>query len=194
MLSQNTSDINCERAYAAMRARYPRWEDVLAAASGASWWTVLRPGGLANQKAPRIQAILARAGGVAGTGSTWAGWPSCSRQAAMAFLTALPGVGAKTASCVLLFSLGMPVMPVDTHVHRIALRLGLIGPRVARRRRASAADRDHAARPDARGAPAADRARPPHLQGAAAAVRGVRAARPVSLRPAELSGAGQAGS
>jgi endonuclease-3 len=49
----------------------------------------------------------------------------------MAFLTALPGVGAKTASCVLLFSLGMPVMPVDTHIHRIALRLGLLGPRVS---------------------------------------------------------------
>ena len=52
-------------------------------------------------------------------------------EAAMAFLTALPGVGRKTASCVLLFSLGVPVMPVDTHIHRIALRLGLIGPRVS---------------------------------------------------------------
>ena len=47
----------------------------------------------------------------------------------MSFLTRLPGVGAKTASCVLLFSLRMPVMPVDTHVHRIAIRLGLIPPR-----------------------------------------------------------------
>ena len=55
VLSQNTSDINCGRAYAAMRERYPRWQDVLAAPP-AQLVAVLRPGGLANQKAPRIQA------------------------------------------------------------------------------------------------------------------------------------------
>jgi endonuclease-3 len=127
VLSQNTSDINCERAYAAMRERYPRWQDVLAAPP-AQLVAVLRPGGLANHKAPRIQAILAQlATSPAGLDLGWLAGQE--PEAAMAYLTALPGVGPKTASCVLLFSLGMPVMPVDTHIHRIALRLGLIGPR-----------------------------------------------------------------
>jgi endonuclease III len=128
VLSQNTSDLNCERAYRAMRERYPEWEDVMGA-DPAELVEVLRPGGLANQKAPRIQAILRElAASEAGLDLEWlAGLEPAD---AMSFLTALPGVGAKTASCVLLFSLGMPVMPVDTHVHRIALRLGLIGPRV----------------------------------------------------------------
>jgi endonuclease-3 len=127
VLSQNTSDINCERAYAAMRERYPRWQDVVAAPP-AQLVAVLRPGGLANQKAPRIQAILAQlATSPAGLDLGWLAGQE--PEAAMAYLTALPGVGLKTASCVLLFSLGMPVMPVDTHIHRIALRLGLIGPR-----------------------------------------------------------------
>jgi endonuclease III len=129
VLSQNTSDINCERAYAAMRERYPRWRDVLEAPP-AQLVAVLRPGGLANQKAARIQAILAQlAASPAGLDLGWLAGQE--PEAAMAFLTALPGVGRKTASCVLLFSLGMPVMPVDTHIHRIALRLGLIGPRVS---------------------------------------------------------------
>jgi endonuclease III len=128
VLSQNTSDVNCERAYAAMRERYPNWQDVLEA-EPAELVAVLRPGGLANQKAPRIQAILAEL--AASPEGLDLGWLAGREpEAAMAFLTALPGVGAKTASCVLLFSLGMPVMPVDTHIHRIALRLGLIGPRV----------------------------------------------------------------
>ena len=129
VLSQNTSDINCERAYAAMRERYPRWQDVLAAPP-AQLVAVLRPGGLANQKAPRIQAILAKLA-VTPDGLDLGWLAGQEPEAAMAFLTALPGVGRKTASCVLLFSLGVPVMPVDTHIHRIALRLGLIGPRVS---------------------------------------------------------------
>jgi endonuclease-3 len=128
VLSQNTSDLNCGRAYRAMRERYPRWEDVLAA-EPVELVEVLRPGGLANQKAPRIQAILAwLAASEHGLDLEWLSGLDAAE--AMSFLTALPGVGAKTASCVLLFSLGMPVMPVDTHVHRIALRLELIGRRV----------------------------------------------------------------
>jgi endonuclease-3 len=124
VLSQNTSDLNCGRAYRAMRERYPRWEDVLAA-EPAELVEVLRPGGLANQKAPRIQAILAwLAASAHGLDLEWLS--GLDPAEAMSFLTALPGVGAKTASCVLLFSLGVPVMPVDTHVHRIALRLELI--------------------------------------------------------------------
>jgi len=129
VLSQNTSDLNCGRAYRAMRERYSRWQDVLAA-DPVELVEVLRPGGLANQKAPRIQAILVQlAGSEHGLDLEWLS--QLDPAEAMSFLTALPGVGAKTASCVLLFSLGMPVMPVDTHVHRIALRLRLIGPRVS---------------------------------------------------------------
>ena len=129
VLSQNTSDINSERAYAAIRERYPTWEAVLAAPV-ADLVDALRPGGLANQKASRIKDILARlAGSEHGLDLQWlARLPA---DTAIDWLMELPGVGAKTASCVLLFALREPVMPVDTHIHRIALRLELIGPRVS---------------------------------------------------------------
>jgi len=124
ILSQNTSDVNRDRAYTAMRERFPTWPDVLAAPPG-ELVDVLRPGGLANQKAPRIQAVLATlAAGPHGLDLEWLA--GLDADAALRWLTALPGVGIKTASCVLLFSLGEPVMPVDTHVHRVASRLGLI--------------------------------------------------------------------
>jgi len=128
VLSQNTSDLNSWRAYRAMRARYATWEEVLAAPAG-DLVEVLRPGGLANQKAPRIQAILA---GLAATeqGLDLQWLAALEVDEAMRYLTALPGVGAKTASCVLLFALGVPVMPVDTHVYRVARRLELIGETV----------------------------------------------------------------
>jgi endonuclease-3 len=129
VLSQNTSDVNSERAYAAMQERYPTWEAVLAAPIG-DLVDALRPGGLANQKAPRIHAILAGlAGSEHGLDLQWLG--ELAPDQAMNWLTELPGVGAKTASCVLLFALSEPVMPVDTHIHRIALRLELIGPEVS---------------------------------------------------------------
>jgi endonuclease-3 len=120
ILSQNTSDVNCERAYARMRERFPRWQDVRDAPE-ADLVDALRPGGLAVQKAPRIQAVLR---GLDGLDLEWLG--TVPPTEAMDWLVALPGVGPKTASCVLLFSLGVPVMPVDTHIHRIAGRVGLI--------------------------------------------------------------------
>jgi len=126
VLSQNTSDINSGRAYRALRDRYPRWHDVLEA-DPAELVETIRPGGLANQKGPRIQAILRRLDDSPHRlDLSWLAGLTPAQ--ALAELTALPGVGAKTASCVLLFSLGMPVMPVDTHVHRVSLRLGLIAP------------------------------------------------------------------
>jgi endonuclease-3 len=129
VLSQNTSDVNSERAYAAMRGRYRTWEAVLAAPV-ADLVDALRPGGLANQKAPRIQGILARlAASEPGLDLQWLA--ELPPETAIEWLMELPGVGAKTASCVLLFALGEPVMPVDTHIHRIAQRLELIGPRVS---------------------------------------------------------------
>jgi endonuclease-3 len=120
ILSQNTSDVNCERAYARMRERFPRWQDVRDAPE-ADLVDALRPGGLAVQKAPRIQAVLR---GLDGLDLEWLA--TVPPAEAMDWLVALPGVGPKTASCVLLFSLGVPVMPVDTHIHRIAGRVGLI--------------------------------------------------------------------
>jgi endonuclease-3 len=129
VLSQNTSDVNSERAYAAMRERYPTWEVVMAAPV-ADLVDTLRPGGLANQKAPRIQAILARlAASEHGLDLQWLA--ALPPEAAIGWLMELPGVGAKTASCVLLFALREPVMPVDTHIHRISRRLELIGPTVS---------------------------------------------------------------
>jgi endonuclease III len=124
ILSQNTSDRNSGRAYRALRERFPRWSQVMEA-DPEELVAVLRPGGLARQKAPRIQAALrALAALPGGLRLAWLdGLPDAE---ALARLTALPGVGTKTASCVLLFSLGRPVMPVDTHVLRVARRLGLV--------------------------------------------------------------------
>ena len=123
ILSQNTSDRNCERAYAGMRERFPSWEEVRHAPA-AELERVLRPGGLAARKAPRIQAVLRE---LSDGGPPQLDWlAGLAPDDAIARLVALPGVGPKTASCVLLFSLGVPVMPVDTHVHRVAGRLGLI--------------------------------------------------------------------
>lgn len=126
ILSQNTSDTNRDRAYQAMRARYPTWE-ALARARPGDLVQAIRGGGLANTKAPRILAVLReireREGGFD------LGWMrSSSDEEVEEYLTSLPGVGPKTAACVLAFSLGRPALPVDTHVHRVASRLGLLPP------------------------------------------------------------------
>ena len=85
----------------------------------------IRPGGLAQQKGPRIQEILRRLG----DGEPDLDWlADADRDEAIAYLTALPGVGRKTAACVLIFALGRPEIPVDTHVHRVGGRLGLFRP------------------------------------------------------------------
>ena len=124
ILSQNTSDTNRDRAYAAMRARFATWSAVRDA-DVRELADALRPGGLAEQKAPRIGEVLRRLS--AHRGEPDLGWLAGLPPAeAMARLIELPGVGVKTASCVLLFSLRVPVMPVDTHVRRVAARLGLI--------------------------------------------------------------------
>ena len=126
ILSQNTSDTNRDRAYEAMRARYPTWE-ILARARPRDLVEAIRVGGLANTKAPRILAVLReireREGGF---DLSWMG--SASDEEVEDYLTSLPGVGPKTAACVLAFSLGRPALPVDTHVHRVASRLGLLPP------------------------------------------------------------------
>ena len=164
----------------AMRERFPSWEEVRDAPT-AELERVLRPGGLAAQKAPRIQAVLRE---LSDGGPPQLDWlAGLAPDDAIARLVALPGVGPKTASCVLLFSLGVPVMPVDTHVHRVAGRLGLIPAGMGAGPRARAPDRGNARRAHARGAPAPDPPWPHDLHGPAAALRGVRAARSVPVWP-----------
>lgn len=127
VLSQHTSDVNTARAFASLKAAFPTWDAVVSAPTE-EVEDAIRSGGLAAQKAPRIQAILAEVERTYGDYSLddLRALPVCEARAA---LTSMHGVGPKTASCVLLFSMGMPALPVDTHVHRVSRRLGLIGDR-----------------------------------------------------------------
>jgi endonuclease-3 len=127
ILSQNTSDTNSVRAFRNLRKRFRSWADVVKAPTP-SVADAIRSGGLADIKAPRIQQVLRIIREREGRYSL-ARLRRMSSAGVMDYLTALPGVGAKTAACVLLFSMGRPVMPVDTHVHRVTLRLGWIPPR-----------------------------------------------------------------
>lgn len=129
ILSQNTSDRNSHRAFASLISRFKTWEEV-ADAPEQEIAEAIKMGGLAEIKAPRIKRILTRIRDERGQLALdfLAGLPLAE---AKAWLTRLPGVGPKTASCVLLFSLGKPALPVDTHVYRVAKRLGLIGPGVS---------------------------------------------------------------
>ncbi|MBX5468439.1 MAG: endonuclease III [Thermoleophilaceae bacterium] len=130
VLSQNTNDRNRDVAYARLRERFPRrdgsprpdWSAVRAAPEDAVE-EAIRPGGISRVKARRIQEILRALGD-----------DDLSRLAdepleqAREELCSLPGVGRKTAACVLLFSFGRPDIPVDTHVFRVGTRLGLFRP------------------------------------------------------------------
>ena len=124
ILSQNTSDTNSFRAFTALRDRYPDWDQVLAAPTD-ELEDVIRPGGLAPTKSKRIQHVLAEV--FEATGGSWdlSFLAEQPLDEARAWLTSLPGIGRKTASIVLLFNFGRPAMPVDTHVHRVAWRLGM---------------------------------------------------------------------
>jgi endonuclease-3 len=125
ILSQNTSDTNSGRAYRALVSAFPTWEDTLRA-DAADIARAIRPGGLADIKARRIKHALEDI--VRKRGRLELDFLSgLPMDEAMAWLKQLPGVGDKTAACVLLFSLGRPALPVDTHVHRVAKRLGLVG-------------------------------------------------------------------
>jgi endonuclease-3 len=124
VLSQHTSDLNAERAFEALRAAYPAWDNVVDAPS-AEVADVIRGGGLANTKAPRIQAILREVREREGAYSLEA-LRTMSDVDARAYLTSLPGIGPKTAAVVLSFALGRDAIPVDTHVHRVTKRLGII--------------------------------------------------------------------
>jgi len=128
ILSQNTADVNSFRAFKALRARYASWDEALAAPTD-ELEDVIRPGGLAPTKSRRIQHVLAEVH--AATNGTWdlaflGTWPLIE---ARDWLTALTGIGRKTAAIILLFNFGRPQLPVDTHVHRVATRLGMLPPR-----------------------------------------------------------------
>jgi len=128
ILSQNTADTNSFRAFTALRARYPTWDAVLAAPTD-ELVEVIRPGGLAPTKAPRIQHVLAEVH--AATGGTWdLGFlGTLPLPEAREWLVSLTGIGRKTAAIILLFGFGRPALPVDTHVHRVATRLGMLPER-----------------------------------------------------------------
>ena len=124
ILSQHTSDRNSERAYDNLRGRFPTW-DAVREAPVTEIVEAIRCGGLADSKAPRIQAVLREIH--ARTGRTCLDFlQELPTAEAQAYLTGFSGVGPKTAACVLMFSLGRPVLPVDTHVFRVSHRLGLI--------------------------------------------------------------------
>jgi len=124
ILSQNTSDINSNRVYDALRAAFPTWEAVLQAGAG-EVAGVIRSGGLAVLKSQRIQDILHTLKAQQGDLSLDF-LIDMPMPAARAVLAAFPGVGPKTSACVLLFACGHPAFPVDTHVHRVTTRLGLL--------------------------------------------------------------------
>jgi len=129
ILSQNTSDVNSARAYQALRKRFATWQQV-ANAMPADIALTIKCGGLANQKAEAIRCALVKL--------SENGNPSVNRlmhmdsPAAERELTAIKGVGIKTARLVLLFGFGRPVFVVDTHVHRVARRAGLVPPQTGR--------------------------------------------------------------
>jgi len=134
VLSQHTSDTNSERAFAQLKERFSSWERVAAAPAG-QVADAIRCGGIADRKARRIQQILAAISEREGR-IDLGRLHDLDDTAARAYLESLPGVGPKTAACVLTFAMGRAAFPVDTHVHRVATRLGWLPAKTA-------ADRAH---------------------------------------------------
>lgn len=124
LLSQNTTAANCERAYTNLRQRFRTWEAVWDA-SLKELMTAIRSGGLANIKAVRIKALLEEIWKAQGHFDL-SFLRDLSDDEVRAYLGRFKGVGGKTTACVLLFGLGRPAFPVDTHVFRVCRRLGLL--------------------------------------------------------------------
>ena len=123
MLSQNTNDVNRDRAFDSLRAKFPTWEAVRDAKEN-TVIKAIRVAGLANQKGPRIQQVLKAITKERGN-LDLSFLKQMSVDGARNWLTKFNGVGPKTAAIVLCFSLGMPAFPVDTHVYRVTGRIGL---------------------------------------------------------------------
>lgn len=121
ILSQNTNDVNRDRAFSRLKERFPTWPDVIRA--GASQLEdAIRPAGLAHTKAGRIITVLERVRSDFGEYSIRG---LAGREDMREYLRALPGVGAKTVACTVLFDFGLPAFPVDTHITRISRRTGI---------------------------------------------------------------------
>lgn len=129
ILSQATTDTNSGRAHRALREAYPDWTTILTT-SEEELAEVIRSGGLANLKARRIKETLAAIQEERGN-LDLTFLDELAPEEGRDWLRRLPGVGPKTAACVMMFDLGKPILPVDTHVHRVSKRLGLIGPRIS---------------------------------------------------------------
>ncbi len=126
ILSQNTNDNNRDVAYRGLRDTFGGWAEIRDADTD-EVIAAIRSGGLANTKAPRIQEVLRELGPEPDLD-----WLAVApRKVAIDYLTALPGVGRKTAACVMIFSFDRPEIPVDTHVHRVGGRLGLFRERAS---------------------------------------------------------------
>jgi len=123
ILSQNTNDINRDRAFNSLRAKFPIWESVRDAKTE-DIVNAIRPAGLANQKGPRIQQVLRAISEERGN-LDLSFLKDLPLEEARAWLTKFNGVGPKTAAIVLCFSLGRPAFPVDTHIYRVTGRIGL---------------------------------------------------------------------
>jgi endonuclease-3 len=125
VLSQSTNDRNRDVAYLRLRERFSRWEEVRDAPVDLIE-AAIRPGGISKVKSARIRDILAAITERSAAGELSLDWLADRPVAeGREYLTGLPGVGRKTAACVLLFALGLPDVPVDTHVSRVGTRLGL---------------------------------------------------------------------
>jgi endonuclease-3 len=123
ILSQNTNDTNRDRAYVSLRKAFPTWEEVRDAAPG-EIINAIQVAGLANQKGPRIQVLLRQITEARGN-LDLSFLKSLSPEEIRSWLLQFNGVGPKTAAIVMVFSLGFPAFPVDTHVYRVTGRLGL---------------------------------------------------------------------
>lgn len=128
ILSQNTNDRNRDAAFNNLRVKFPTWEAVRDARPE-EVIEAIRTAGLANQKGPRIQAVLRQISQETG-GLNLDFLKDLSIDDARAWLTRFKGVGPKTAAIVLVFSLGMPAFPVDTHIYRVSGRIGLRPPKM----------------------------------------------------------------
>lgn len=124
VLSQNTNDLNRDRAFESLKSKFSGWGEI-ASARSSSIGSAIRVGGLANIKAKRIKKILKQIGDRSEDYSI-SFISDMADNEAWNYLLSFDGVGPKTASCVMMFSLGKDFMPVDTHVHRVAGRLGII--------------------------------------------------------------------
>jgi len=129
ILSQHTSDLNRDRAFASMKQCFPTWEEAMDAPTE-ELADSIKSGGLANIKAPRIQNVLRQIYEERGDFDLTFLFDAPIEEA-KSWLASFKGVGPKTAACVLMFACGRPVLPVDTHVYRVSQRLGLIDKRTS---------------------------------------------------------------